>query len=476
MCYLKRDLNRFDLLTFAVAAAIACAELVGDESGGGASAETQPTAASVRDEKRDAPPSAPPLSSSAPLDARPGDACQPLHPDLPEIARIGDDPPIPDLEDEAVAMAPFYEHVAQILRGTATDHVRIAVYGDSNLTRDYMTGAMRRRLQTKYGDAGHGYVASVKPWGWYHHMDVRHGDDGAWDGINVTTRTTYDARYGHAFIAAHSQWQSSRTWVQTADEHAPIGKTASHFDIAYVKGPWYGAFDAEVDGTAVAHIDAHAAEFSAGFTAIDVPDAPHKLVLAVKSGSAQLLGVSIEREPKPASFVVDSLGVGSMNCVCMLQGDPEVYDATLQRRKYDLVIVHLGTNLFIPDKVGPCYEKLIARHRHALPGVPLLVMTPPDFIGMINPPRTADWMLKTIDALKSTARASRTPLFDFFAAMGGNGSMARFHERKMVGPGDWVHFNEEGAAYMGDRVLYAIWKGFQGYAADHPRAGCEPPP
>jgi lysophospholipase L1-like esterase len=459
-------LNRVDVLIFGAAVLVAAAELV---SGRLVDRDTEPRAQAAATKRDDVVPTA---TAATTHDDDTRAACPALQPRLPEMRMMGDDPDVPDLEDSALAMAPFYEHLAQVARGTAKDHVRIAVYGDSNLTRDYLTGAMRRTLNTVFGDGGHGYVALVKPWGWYQHMDVRHGDDGAWEGINVTTQTTYDERYGHAFIAAHSNWSKSRTWVETADENAPTGRTVSSFDIAYVKGPWYGGFAAEVDGQTLAEVDTNAPDFSAGFTKVTVPDGPHKLVVAVKSGSVQLLGVSLERE-KP-SVVVDSLGVGSMNCICMLRGDPAIHDATLQRRAYDLVIVHLGTNLFDARKVGPCYEEMIARHKHALPGVPMLIMTPPDFIGMKNPPRTAGWILDTMVAMKDVAKRTETPFFDFFAAMGGDGSMARFYEAHMTGPGDWVHFNADGAAYMSDRVLHAIWKGFARYLDEHPRAGCEP--
>ena len=66
--------------------------------------------------------------------------------------------------DEAHDLDSFYARVSPVsVRGKAKDHVRIAVYGDSNMTMDFITGSMRRLLQGKYGDGGHGYVAMGRP-------------------------------------------------------------------------------------------------------------------------------------------------------------------------------------------------------------------------------------------------------------------------------------------------------------------------
>ena len=90
--------------------------------------------------------------------------CSPLEVEPVEIITTPFDLPLPPLIDsEARGLASFYRRFAELLRGKANDHVRIAFYGDSNLTEDLLTGEMRRVLQARYDDAGHGYVAFDKP-------------------------------------------------------------------------------------------------------------------------------------------------------------------------------------------------------------------------------------------------------------------------------------------------------------------------
>jgi hypothetical protein len=94
----------------------------------------------------------------------PAPRCEPLELEIPEPIRVAElDVEQPEIEDEGDTLEPFYEKLAAVARGKAKDHVRIAVYGDSNMTADWITGEMRRVFQKKLGDGGHGFVALGSP-------------------------------------------------------------------------------------------------------------------------------------------------------------------------------------------------------------------------------------------------------------------------------------------------------------------------
>ena len=145
------------------------------------------------------------------------------------------DAPVPPLVDPKATLASFYERVAGLARGSATDHVRIAMYGDSSLTADAATGRMRRQLQGRFGDGGHGYVALAQPWPWYSHNDVHH--DGTWKmpavrQIAPSNRKIADGHYGFANIASECAVPGCSAWVSTDPQKgSPIGWTASRFDL-----------------------------------------------------------------------------------------------------------------------------------------------------------------------------------------------------------------------------------------------------
>ena len=184
----------------------------------------------------------------------------------------------------------------------------------------------------------------------------------------------------------------------------------------------------------------------------------------------RILGVTVERDDP--SVIVDGIGVGMLNCEWLLRDDPALYAATLARRKYDLVVFHLGT-LSRPQDFAPCMEKLFQRHRAALPDAALLVMSPPDFLeDRFHPPRPAPWVAEVRDAQRRFAREQNVAFWDFFEAMGGSGSMFRFEHEAMTIK-DGVHFSEKGGAYMGDRVVAAIAGEYEAWMRDNPHAGCE---
>jgi hypothetical protein len=406
--------------------------------------------------------------ASAPASAAPR-ACAPLAPVLPELISVKelDHAPVPPIED-GDRLAPFYERLARTLRGTAVDHVRIGVYGDSNGCQDFLTGEMRRWLQTRWGDAGHGYLALGKPWNWYIHRDVRHGmDRELWTSYVVSSRPAPDAYYGHGLIAAESSLRGATTWFATADDDAIVGRTVSRVEIWYLKSPRGGAFDVVIDGAKEETIDTRASAVSAAFRTIELADAPHKVTIVPRGGApVRLLGATLERGGSP-SFVVDALSVGAANWRTMLREDMALDRTTLEHRGYGILVLHMGTNTWTNEpKRAESMRAVLARLREEVPDVPLLVMSSPDhatnaeLIASILTPEQ-----------RSIAHDLGAAFFDFHAAMGGIGSMQAFFRNKMA-MNDVVHFNEAGGAFMGRRVLYALWRDFSRWLATHPDAGC----
>jgi hypothetical protein len=403
--------------------------------------------------------------------------CAPLRLELPDPQTVrGLDPPLVDVDDSREALARFFERTALLLRHRSKGPVRIAVYGDSNGTMDYITGEMRRLLQTAYGDAGHGFVALARPWPWYHHQYVvADYNRDAWSAFTVTTHPTpaLDPWYGQGLIVAQSKQTGAATWVATAPDGAPIGTRASHFEVWYLAWPPGGAFDMKIDGEVVAGADTHSdGDPHFAFVAADVVDGSHKMMAVTRSAKpVRLLGAVVERDE--AGFQVDGLGVGSLNCLCVLR-ESEALDAEIfAHRPYDLVVFHIGSNTWNPAVMDPveCMKAEIARLRRAMPNVSILIMTPPDW-GEDGAKWTPGWLVKAEKQLRRVADEAPAAFFDFRHAMGGEGSMARFEDHGMTN-GDGLHFNQKGGAYVGQRVAGALARAFAAWAHDHPRVGCE---
>ncbi len=400
--------------------------------------------------------------------------CPKIETALPEVAHEEIDVDIPELVDATgEVMAPLYEKIARLLRGRATDHIRIGMYGDSNMTMDWMTGRMRRDLQLKYGDAGHGYVALARPWTWYEHRDVRHGFwTNSWKAFATSTAPAADRLIGFAGIAAQNTHPGATTWVATAEPGAPIGITASRFEVYYLKRKNAGSFKVLIDKKEVATIDTASDQTEAGFASFETTDAAHEIQFVAQGKQpVRLYGVTLERgEP---SFVVDSLGVGAISPRQMVDNEnQDLNRQMLEHRKYDLILDLVGSNMWDPERLASDYATIIGTHRKAIPGLPFVMMSPAD---MVEKPtsKTSDARIVRVGAMKKKIAAeNKVAFWDFRAAMGGELSMLAFKKHGMARP-DLTHFNEKGAAYMGDRIVYAIWKDFMRWLEAHPGAGCE---
>lgn len=416
-----------------------------------------------------------PASSTAPsADARP---CEPLKVDLPALISVDPslDAPVPPILDASGAsMAPFYERLARLLRGRANDHVRIGVYGDSNLTRDQFTGWLRRSLQPRYGDAGHGYVAAARPWEWYLHTDVVHSyESRAWSAFASSTHPAPDRLYGFAGISAESLQKGARTFVETAGPEAPVGRSVSRFEVFYVKRPRSGSFAVNVDGALKATVNTESPTVAAGFFQLSVPDGPHRFDLITTDSlkSVRLFGSVLERTSP--GIVIDAIGVGGASCPSFIKQDPTMVIETLRRRKYDLILFAFGSNYSDTSYLPTCMKTLLDRHREALPGVPLLLFGPPDYADPKLP--LSQSSLETVKRgalLEKVARENASAFWDYRAAMGGELSIVRFRSHGMAWV-DNVHLTDKGMKYMANRFEYALWKGFQGHLAAHADAGCE---
>src|SRR5690606_19494442 len=77
------------------------------------------------------------------------------------------------IEDpEGRGLAPFYRALIKTARGEDNFVTRIAHYGDSSIATDLITHTMRRHLQARFGDAGHGFLLFASGHLPYRHRDV----------------------------------------------------------------------------------------------------------------------------------------------------------------------------------------------------------------------------------------------------------------------------------------------------------------
>ncbi|MCA9584252.1 MAG: hypothetical protein KC657_02735 [Myxococcales bacterium] len=379
--------------------------------------------------------------------------------------------PVPDIVDPRGALRPFYDRLAALARGLSSDHVRIGVWGDSNMTADMITGRLRRQLQGRLGDGGHGYVALAKPWRWYDHQDVHH--DGTWwyfKQIATSTDPVKDRHYGFANIAAETREFRAKAWVETAPVTSPVGRSVSSFDLFYLKRPDGGQIDVLLDGEQSKRIQTRARQIEAGFERFETFEGPHRLEVHVRgNGMVRLFGVALERSAP--GVVVDSLGTGALNFQQMALVKSDTRRPMLERRKYDLAVFLLGTTMFALKQHKRWAAEVLQDLRAALPGVAILLMSPPDVMKAYRDAHSDPRIVEVRDQVKEIAEENGAAFWDFREAMGGDAAIKAFIQRGLAMV-DRVHLKKPGSELMADRFLCAVSRDWTGYLAQAPRAGC----
>lgn len=347
--------------------------------------------------------------------------------------------------------------------GTQT---RICHYGDSPITNDGITSTVRRKLQLRFGDAGHGFILIDKPWGWYEHAGVIREASRGWqsDPMFISRGEHFYGLGGVSFTAASAGVSASFSTVRDGD----VGRSVSAFDIYFLMRPRGGDFDIAVDDQQVESVSTASDDIKSGFHRVNVAEGPHKLTIRiVGNGEVQMFGVTLESSHSGVQY--DSLGVnGAFIGLLAHYVDADHWAEQLRHRRPDLVIIGYGTNESqferLPmDQYEQDTREAIRRIRAALPGVSIMLLGPMDrgMRGAGGGIVTRPMIPKLIAYQRRLAAETGCAFFDLFTAMGGDGTVARWCEaRPRLMGGDFTHPTAQGAEIVGTLIYDAMMKAY----------------
>ncbi len=155
---------------------------------------------------------------------------------------------------------------------------RILHYGDSAIASDYVSGTVRRRLQARFGDAGHGFILIANPWEWYFHNDVSHGATANGRPAASPARSRRDGMYGLGGVSFTSYGGGSASFGTTT--HGDYGRNVSRFDLYYLEQPGGGDVDLAVRGAPPERFSTRGTRRSSRVHSVHVPDGEAKLTRA----------------------------------------------------------------------------------------------------------------------------------------------------------------------------------------------------
>jgi len=357
-------------------------------------------------------------------------------------------------------MSRFFSDLAGLEAGTRREPVRIVWLGDSHTAADYLTGALRARLQKRFGVGGPGFVrVGLKP---YRHTQVRWACDGPWkiEPVPPPRRTPFDdGIFGLGGLRAFPDGAPA----QAAFELTPgSARGQLHWQV------WFSleagaSFRVTLGGVSqVITADTRVPELAgAGFANLALESTvSDKLELLTLGGRPRFYGVVAEgSEP---GVVLDAVAIDGARLATALAWSETSFEAALRSRTPSLVALAFGTNeAFDADKIEKYrgqYRDLLARVRNAIPTTDCLIAGPPDAVAVAggSEPRIAE-----LDELqRSVARELGCGFVSQLQIRGGAGSYSRWvRQSPQLARGDRLHLTAKGyeavANAIADELLSA---------------------
>ncbi len=381
--------------------------------------------------------------------------------------------------ERPAALRRFFEALARLESGQAQDDVRITQFGDSHTAADIQTAAVRRALQTRFGDGGRGFVAIGRPWKRWLQDGVRVGMSTEWapeKGRLERGKLTGDGLYGLSGIGLFTRQRGARAWTD-------VTTRTSRAELAYLEQPSGGAFDVFVDGVRVVRVSTRGERTVSAYRAFDVVESSaHQLeVRAVGDGDVRVYGMSLDRGQH--GVIVDALGInGARVTTSLLSWNEQHWAEQLRHRAPSLVVLAYGTNESVDTEMPQhVYERhlvdALGRIARAVPSASCLLLGPPDRAidtkdGWVTAPKIAE----IIAVQRRVAEAAGCAFYDQLAAMGGDGAIAAWAvEDPPRAQKDRVHLTKDGYVQLGSSFAsdvmraYAGWRRNNGLPSSTPR-------
>jgi lysophospholipase L1-like esterase len=226
----------------------------------------------------------------------------------------------------------------------------------------------------------------------------------------------------------------------------------------------------------VEHLETRAPTAQSAWHAFDVADGPHQIeVRSTGDGTVRLFGVTLDRSA--TGITLDALGIGGMTIEAPLSWSEPHMAEQIRHRAPDLIVLAYGTNESAGEVPEATYERrlvdLLGRMARAMPSASCMLLGPPD---RAEKQKDGSWvssakLREIVETQRRGAAAAGCAFFDQDAAMGGDGSMARWaaeHPPRAVR--DRVHLTRQGysdlaESFVGDLLrAYAMWRADTGLA------------
>ena len=380
-------------------------------------------------------------------------------------------PPVPIVDPGQKGLEGFYRALLRTERKEPGALTRVVHFGDSIIVSDYVSATLRRKLQKRFGDAGHGFMLMANPWPAYFHNDVYRFASTGWLVSRIVGPLAPDGIYGLGGVSFRAP-PGARARFGTA-KRGSFGRSVARFEVLYYQQPGGGQFDVNLDGQHYSTVNTDHAEKRVASQVVETTDGEHLLEVVTTKGFSRMFGVVMEREVP--GVVLDAIGVQGARARFLDQQDDAHWAQQLQWRKPNLMIYQFGANESGDGFAYPMaeyYRTLVAvlrQGREAVPDCGCLVL------GAMDRAKKRGTELRSmavIPALVAEQRKAAAEVgcafWNTFEAMGGPGAMPTW-VRRGLGQADLTHPTGSGCEVLGKWIYQALMQGYGEYRSVHAR-------
>lgn len=351
-------------------------------------------------------------------------------------------------EGESGGMDHFYEMVDSAARHKLKDRpVRVAYYGDSFIEADILVADLREMMQAKYGGCGVGWIDAGNDLEQYK-RSIEATASGMTEHM-VMKKNSYDVN--KAGIAER--------YYTTASTASIILKGTKNFPHA---ASWTSTrlYFRSLGGTSVNGKIENEKWFTQTYTAstslqvLDKPGKTSAFRCEVK-GSPILYGTALEGD---GGITIDNFSMRGSKGITLADLPDNTLREFFAMRPYDLIVLQFGVNAVdassttqdMRDYLAQM-KRVIQKFRRCCPEASILIVSTPDRGNKEGGTTMAN--IKALEGYqKELAAEEKIGFYSLFHAMGGDGSMARLHEKGMSSA-DYVHVSHGGGKIIAQKMF-----------------------
>jgi lysophospholipase L1-like esterase len=326
--------------------------------------------------------------------------------------------------------------------------VRILHLGDSHIAADYISGPIRRRLQSKFGDAGRGFM----------HIDHRrkyggrviNRKEGPWKKLRHVELHKKHLEFGFSGISLESRSRKASISYR-------LSQSDSLVRLYYQQQPKGGVLQIRVGGKSLGPLDTKGPKKSvvAQFQLPKLSKKKARLILQALGPKVKLYGISFETSQSGVLF--DPIGPVGADAKLYTEFGQDSFRQHLQAYSPDLIILMVGGNDAMKirkgwttlEKVKQDHLQFLSTVRKVVPNADCMIWSPMDAGRRKGKRIVSQWKIHEVARLQAAvAKSAGCAFWDLYGFMGEKGSIARW-SRAGVMNRDLIHPKRAAADLIG---------------------------